>query len=203
MLPETTFNATAFTTSRVGASIVSIPARRRRIAGFTLLEVMIVVALFTMLTLGVFSTLIKSYQIIALARSRDQARAVLRTYADQFMRLQTTEKVGASTYNRLLFMPTVGASGVGLRWGELSDRNNSTTPVDVPSIAIVLGSGPQTTPASLTRNVKSVNASTGVPYSSAQQMDAAGYLLTATFAIAYSHLSGTQVESLTVVRAVP
>jgi type II secretory pathway pseudopilin PulG len=172
---------------------------------------MIVIALFSMLALGVFSTLIKSYQIIALARSRDQARAVLRTYADQFMRLQTTDKVGATTFMRWLFIPTGGATGIGLRWGQLSDNNTSMSAEDVagvpagtliPNIAITLGNGPQTTPATLTRNVSYVNPSTGAP-SGTQQIDAAGFLLTATFAITYSHLSETKVESLTVVRAVP
>ncbi len=159
-------------------------------------------AIFTMLTLGVYTALIKSYQIIALARCRDQARAVLRTYADQFQRLQTTEKVGASTYNRWLFNPTGGVTGRGLRWGELSDRNTSTAAPTVPYIDITLGSGPQTTPATLTRNVSYVNASTGVP-SVAQQIDAAGFILTATFAITYSQAGKQHVESLTVVRAAP
>jgi Tfp pilus assembly protein PilE len=202
MLPETTLNVTALATRQVAALMVSVPALRRRIAGFTLVEAMVATTIFAMLTLGVYSALIKSYQIIALARSRDQARAVLRTYADQFMRLQTTEKVGASTFNRWLFNPTGGATGRGLRWGELSDRNTSTAAPIVSSIAIVLGHGPQTTPATLTRDVSYVNASTGEP-SVTQQIDAAGFLLTATFAITYSHVGKQHVESLTVVRAAP
>jgi type II secretory pathway pseudopilin PulG len=202
MLLESKLFTTPPAPLRGEASPGSQPRRRRRIAGFTLVEAMVATTIFTMLTLGVYAALIKSYQIIALARSRDQARAVLRTYADQFMRLQTTEKVGASTYNRWLFNPTGGATGRGLLWGALSDRNTSTDAPIVSSIAITLGSGTQTTPATLTRNVSYVNPSTGVP-SGTQQIDAAGFLLTGTFAITYSQVGKQHVESLTVVRAAP
>ena len=128
------------------ASPISVPStargrpRRRRVAGFTLLEAMLSTTIFTMVTLGVYTILIKSYQMIALSRCRDEARAVLRTYADQFLRLQTTERVSGATYNRWLFNPTNGPSGRGLRWGELSDRNTSTAATDV---ALVLLDGRQ------------------------------------------------------------
>src|SRR5882724_8286328 len=75
-------------------SFLSQPHRRlRRVAGraFTLAEVMVAVTVFSLLTLGVYQILIKAYEIAAITRCRDDGRAVLTTFADQFMRLQTTD----------------------------------------------------------------------------------------------------------------
>ncbi len=157
---------------------------------------------FTLVALGVYTMLIKSYQMIALSRCRDEARAVLRTYADQFQRLQTTEKISGTTYNRWLFNPTNGPSGRGLRWGSLSDTNTSVAATEVPNIAITLGTGGHATAATLTRDVRYVNATTGATTTSLQ-IDAAGFMLTATFAINYRSSGRAYAQSLTVVRATP
>ena len=179
-----------------------VSARRRKLGGFTLIEAMMSTMVFTLVALGVYTMLIKSYQMIALSRCRDEARAVLRTYADQFERLQTTEKVGTTNYNRWLFNPTNGPSGRGLSWGSLSDTNTSVAAPDVPNIAITLGVGGQATQATLTRDVRYVNATSGAT-SGSLQIDAAGFMLMATFAINYSISGRNFTQSLTVVRATP
>ena len=176
--------------------------RRRRVAGFTLLEAMLSTTIFTMVTLGVYTILIKSYQMIALSRCRDEARAVLRTYADQFLRLQTTERVSGATYNRWLFNPTNGPSGRGLRWGALSDRNTSTAAPEVDNIAITLGSGGHATPATLTRDVRYVASGSGANVT-ALNIDAAGFMLSATFSINYRSSGKAYTQSVTVIRATP
>jgi Tfp pilus assembly protein PilV len=176
--------------------------RRRRVAGFTLLEAMLSTTIFTMVTLGVYTILIKSYQMIALSRCRDEARAVLRTYADQFLRLQTTERVSGATYNRWLFNPTNGPSGRGLRWGELSDRNTSTAATEVANIPITLGTGGHATAATLTRDVRYVASSSGANVN-ALSIDAAGFMLSATFAINYRSSGKAYTQSITVTRATP
>ena len=163
---------------------------------------MLSTTIFTMVTLGVYTILIKSYQMIALSRCRDEARAVLRTYADQFLRLQTTERVSGATYNRWLFNPTNAATGRGLRWGELSDRNTSTAAEDVGNIAITLGTGGHATPATLTRDVRYVASSSGANVN-ALSIDAAGFLLSATFAINYRSSGKSYTQSITVTRATP
>ena len=176
--------------------------RRRRVAGFTLLEAMLSTTIFTMVTLGVYTILIKSYQMIALSRCRDEARAVLRTYADQFLRLQTTERVSGATYNRWLFNPTNAATGRGLHWGELSDDNTSTPAEDVGNIAITLGTGGHATPARLTRDVRYVASATGANVN-ALSIDAAGFMLSATFAISYTSSGKAYTQFITVTRATP
>jgi Tfp pilus assembly protein PilV len=191
-----------FSTSMPAPATRRARPRRRRVAGFTLLEAMLSTTIFTMVTLGVYTILIKSYQMIALSRCRDEALAVLRTYADQFLRLQTTERVGGATYNRWLFNPTHGPSGRGLQWGELSDANTSTAAAEVPNIAINLGSGGHATPATLTRDVRYVASTDGANVNSLT-IDAAGFLLSATFAISYRSSGKDYTQSVTVTRATP
>jgi hypothetical protein len=169
---------------------------------FTLVEAMVATTVFTMVTLGVYSMLIKSYQLAALTRCRDDARGVLRTFADQFERLQTTELVGSTTYNRWLFNPTGGPSGRGIRWGSLSDDNTSTAAPDVVSLAITLGGAGHPTPATLTRDVRYVDASTGAT-SSTQAIQAAGFMLQGTFTINFSRNGKSYSQSLTVLRVAP
>ncbi len=158
--------------------------------------------IFTLVVLGVYSCLIKAYQLEALSRCRDDARAVLRTYADQFERLQTTELVGASTYNRWLFNPTSGPSGRGMVWGSLSDSNTSVAAADVPYLTVTLGSPDSGVTAQVTRDVSYVNSSTGAT-SSSRTIEASGYMLKGVFAISYSLAGHTYSQSITVLRAAP
>lgn len=170
--------------------------------GFTLVEAMVASTLFVMVTLGVYSMLIKSYQLTSLTRCRDDARGVLRTYADQFQRLATTELVGSTTYNRWLFNPTNGASGRGLKWGELSDDSTYTSAEDVASIAITLGASGNATPATLTRDVRYVNPTTGAT-TTTQSIQAAGFMLQGTFTINFTRNGKNYSQSLTVLRLAP
>ena len=193
------------------------PALRRR--GFTLVEAMMATVLFTMLTLGVYATLIKSYQMIALCRARDQARAVLRTYADQFQRLQITVNItlpddpgtvfDESTTKvpslRWLFLPSGGPTSRGLRWGAMSDQDASVNipiPSPVDSLPITLGAGAHAIGATVTRNVRYVDAATGANESN-QSIRAAGYLLACTFEIRYRLVQSDYVQTMTVMRAAP
>jgi len=167
------------------------------------------IAVFVMVTLGTYTMLIRAYELSAQARARDEARAVLRTFGDQFERLQTTDEVGGSVYMRWLFLPTGSPTGRGLRWGDsssgqmlLSDWNTSVNASDVPSLAVTLGSGSYSIPAQVTREVHYVDESTGVD-SSSQNVQAAGYLLRVTFTIAYKVNNRSYSQSLTVARAVP
>lgn len=177
-------------------------SRLRSRRAFTLVEAMMGATVFVMVTLGVYAILIKSYQLAALTRCRDDARAILRTYADQFERLQTTELVGTSTYNRWLFNPTNGASGRGLKWGELSDANTSTAAEEVGSITVTLGSANHPTTATVTRDVRYVAPLTGET-TVTQSIQAAGFLLQGVFSITFSINDRTYTQSLTVMRLAP
>jgi Tfp pilus assembly protein PilE len=187
----------------------SVTRRRAAARGFTLVEAMVGFVVFVMVTLGVYSAMIKSYQLAALSRARDDARAVLRTFADQFERLQTTDKVGASNSTRWLFLPSGGPTGRGLKWHdsdtgapELSNGNTSVNAEDVSSLGVDLGTGTATVHATLTRDVRYLNVTTG-DVSASQSVEAAGYMLQATFTLTYTLNQKTYTESLTVARSVP
>ncbi|HVN13920.1 MAG TPA: hypothetical protein VMT69_17650 [Kineosporiaceae bacterium] len=91
--------------------------RRRDSAGFTLFEVFFAAFILCMMAVGVYAILLQAYQTSALARYRDDARAVLRTFADQFERLQTADP--ATNYRRAIFT-TSDATGQGLRYWDSS-----------------------------------------------------------------------------------
>jgi prepilin-type N-terminal cleavage/methylation domain-containing protein len=92
---------------------------------FTLVEVMVAVVVFCMMALGIYQVMLKAYEFNAVARCTDDGRAVLATFGDQFMRLQSSDYNAAwpdghggtvaATYTRWLFQPTSGAAtGTGL-----------------------------------------------------------------------------------------
>jgi len=163
---------------------------------------MVAATIFVMVTLGVYTMLMKSYQLIALTRVRDDARAVLRSFADQFERLATTEEVDGDVRQRWLFLPSGGPTGRGLVWGALSDQNTSVNAEDVPSIPIVLGGESHQVTATLTRDVRYVDAASGENAAS-RTIEAAGYMLSGTFTINYRMNGNDYTQSLTVLRAAP
>lgn len=159
--------------------------------------------IFWLVILCVYVMLARSYQMAALSRCRDEARAVIRTYADQFERLQTTTKVASgASYTRWLFLPD-GETGRGLAWGSLSDANVFDTPwAPAPNLAITLGAGARPVAATISRNVIYVNAATGAD-SPTQVIQASGYMLKGVFTVKFSINNKSYSESLTVLRAVP
>ncbi len=176
-------------------------SRSRR--GATLVEALIGVVVFAMTMLGVYAGLVQSYKLEALCRYRDNARAILRTYVDQFQRLQTTVEYGDQVYKRWLFMPT-DATGKGLKsWEEgLSDDDNYTV-VDPPSVPlqITLGSGDYALPAQLTREVHFIHPTTGAT-SETIVIEATGYLISATFRITFTFDGEEREEAISVLRTV-
>lgn len=181
----------------------AVPSGRTRSRrGFTLVEAMIACAVFTMATLGIYGMLIQSYKMSALARTRDNARAVIRTFGDQFERLQTTSTVNNVAYTRWLFNPD-GVTGKGLVWGAISDSDVDTNPLPnpVPSLSLNLGTTSHPVAATVTRDVNYVSDTTGVD--AAQTIKAAGYMMRGTFAITFTMDGRSYTETLVLVRAVP
>lgn len=169
----------------------------------TLGEVMVGMTVFVMCTLGIYATLIKAYQLAALSRCREEARAVLRTYADQFERLQTTyhDEVSGADYTRWLFV-VEGPTGRGLEWGELSDSNTSVPEPAIAHIEVPLGTEDNPIRAKVTRQVTYLDAATGET-SLTRTIQAAGYMVVGTFSVEYTLNNKDYVETLTVARAVP
>jgi prepilin-type N-terminal cleavage/methylation domain-containing protein len=173
--------------------------KKGKIKAFTLVEVIIATVVASIALLALLGTAFTAYQINHKARLRDNARAVLRTYIDQFQRISYAE----GNTVRMLFNPTGNsATGLGLRWGGLSNEIEYPNAPTTLEINIGPPGSPQT--ATVTRNVQMVNASTG-NVSSTRVLDAAGFMMRAEFTVSYT-LSGRQggviTQSMSTVRLI-
>ncbi len=180
--------------------------RNRMLAAFTLVEAMVSTVIFTMCMLGVYTIELRAYHLASLTRYRDNARAVLQSYADQFERLQTTDTSG---YTLWLFNTTGNAyTGEGLLWDDNSGTpqlsNESTAgsaATSASGLSITLGATSSTIPATVTRLVEQIGPTTGTSTTAAYT--AAGYLLRGTFSINFTVSGSSYTQRLTVLRAVP
>ena len=186
--------------------------RSRRTAGFSLVEVMLAAIVFTMAGLGSYWLLIKSYQLVAFARYRDEARAVLQTFAEQFQRLQTSNMVGSVTYTRWLFNPS-GYTGYGLLWDNTATPGVSLNSISVETIdassatpptglVLMIGGAQNGIRAIVTHEVAYVDPSNGATTASAPEQANEGELLVGTFKINFGtlgdDLTGRYVPGATV-----
>jgi Tfp pilus assembly protein PilV len=176
-------------------------AKRCGRRGYSLFEVMIAACLFTMVTLGVYSALIQSYKMAKLSRCRDESRAILRTYVDQFQRLETSVKVNGKDTRRWLFLPTNGTTGQGLVWGALNDQPSNNGAAAAAYLPMTLGNSTSKVNARLTRNVTYVDPSTGAP-DTTPGTDST-FLLQAVFEITFELNGRTHSQRMTVMRSVP
>lgn len=169
----------------------------------TLVEVMVGTTIFIMCALGVYAALIKSYQLSALSRCREEARAVLRTFADQFERLQTSVEDTATkeAYTRWLFF-VEGTTGRGLVWPGISDTDTRTSLPNVEYLEVQLGTKDAPVIGRVTRTIEHLNTANGT-VAAYRQIEAAGYMLQGTFSITYKINNNTYTESLSVARSVP
>ena len=132
-------------------------------------EVVVAATVFVVAALGTFSIFLQAYRVAALARYRDQAQAVLRTFADQFERLQvtSTNPVSGQSQIRWFFQRCdPPGTGQGLKWDSTGLGLTSNTLCDDPGYAaptttgtalnIFIGEGPNAIPATVTRTVRSV-----------------------------------------------
>jgi type II secretory pathway pseudopilin PulG len=197
----------------------------------TLVEVMLAAAVFVMAALGLYTVLIRAYELAALARYQDNARAVLQTYVDQF---QLLWPVGSDSKPLAIFIPTDPAlwnppttygTGQGLLYwnsttsGGLSDESSALSVGSFQNggsdgkagMTVTLGSSQNGITATVWRNVQAVDP--GLPDSISahgggsypQNLESSGgrRLLLATFTITYSVNNVPKVQQLSVLRADP
>jgi type II secretory pathway pseudopilin PulG len=197
--------------------------RTRRSAGFTLVEVMVTAVLLVMAALPIFWILVDSYRLVTLTRYRDNARAVLQTYADQFLRLQTSDTQGSTMTRPFFTRVDPPGTGVGLLWDNnstpglnltsLSNETGFQTPATSgASLPIILG-GTQTTagslpangiPAQVTRTVQGIDSNGNIVSGSTSfTAISAGEMLLGTFTITYTVNNQQITQSLSVLRAAP
>ncbi len=155
----------------------------------TLIEVLVAAFVASVALMALLGTAFAAYKINHKARLRDNARAVLRTYVDQFERLAYSD---SGNIVRMLFTPTSGPTGLGLRWGQLSDQINYEGAPTTLQIDIGTPGSPQT--ATVTREVSHVSLTSG-DASSIRVADAAGFMLRATFTVTY-RLGGTGQQTI-------
>ena len=174
--------------------------RRRAQRGFTLAETMIATTVFTMGILGVYAMMLKSYELVTLSRHRDNGRAILLSFADQFLRLQTTDLISGVVVTRTLFDTSVSTpTGTGMSW---TDSNNTTTNGTGAGLNVMLGeAGSSRIPAVVKRTVTNLDSTTGAAVGGATAT-AAGWMLQGTFTITYRINGRPQSQSLTVARSV-
>jgi prepilin-type N-terminal cleavage/methylation domain-containing protein len=194
------------------------PAGLRAGQGFTLLEVLVSMFLFFIVSLGVYSALVKSYQLLAMARNRDYARAVLESFSDQFLRLGTTYVDGSGVTQTLpLFQVTDTStypSGTGstLNWTYPGD-GVTVSGTDPGGLQVILGSlassgahNGQVT-ATVTEIVSNLLAPVppngAMPTQAAVTPTAAGQMLQAQFTITYTVGNIPCSYTLVVARCVP
>jgi prepilin-type N-terminal cleavage/methylation domain-containing protein len=177
--------------------------RRRANRGMTLVETMIATLVFCMGILGVYAMMLKSYELVTLARHRDNGRAILLSFADQFLRLQTTDAgTNGAVIPRPIFIPTTtGPTGAGLSW---TDTFGHVGVIDGNgNLQVLMGdSNSSQVTATVTRFVSYVDSTTGNAVTS-QIATPAGWMLQGTFTISYPIRGRIQSQSITVARAVP
>lgn len=178
--------------------------------GFTLVEAMVATMVFMMVILGVYSAIIKAYQISQLTRYNDQARAVLLSYIDQFQRLETAD----NNLVRPFFTPAL-PTGSGMdNLNRLNDSAaNAAAVVTATSgayIEVTLGDGGGVSPitARVTRSIYPVDVATGALLATTTATTTyykqPGYSLVGIFTISYTLPSGkTYTQRLSTSRAIP
>lgn len=183
-------------------------ARFSPVQGFTLMEVVVAMGVFVMVTLGLYQMLFQSYEMVRSVRYRDDARAVLASISDQFLRLQTTDLINGVVVIRPLFLVRAADDlGSGLKW---YDPANNYAEVDgtTSGLTVTLGklsgstfvSGNPIT-ATVTESVSDLNDADGTVRTS-PVYTAAGRMLQGTFTISYTLGKRVQTQTVTVARSV-
>ena len=155
--------------------------------GMTLVEVIVGVLILALIAAGALTVVTTSYQISEKTRLSDNARAVLRTYGDQFLTLEPGTLADTATNY------VEPQRFIDLRTDPIYRRATITN--------IPIGAhGATDVKATITRSVSFVDIATGANTLSGTQ-NQAGYLLRATFTASYPFAGKTQSVSFTLMRA--
>lgn len=151
-------------------------------SGFTLIEV--VTAMFVLTTVsGIYiAMLMRGYESTTINRHREQARAVLNSYADRFGRMANGDP---------LYAPTNGTpTGVGLTW---QGQNGTSS-----GLLITLGGAGDSVQANLKRDTWDLNETitSGATINDAS-VDAVGRMVQVTFTITFQVNKRTITDSVT------
>jgi hypothetical protein len=159
-----------------------------------------------MVGLGILSVLVGSYRVAAKARYRDQARYVIKSYADQFLTQQAADPAG-NIYN--FFQVTVDSGGNsspvgnGLSWTNTDGTPGAISPDPIGMFYYIYLGGNSGKPvkATVTRKISylATDGSSTLIYAP----QPGGNLLEGDFTITYPYLGSTQSETISAIRAFP
>jgi prepilin-type N-terminal cleavage/methylation domain-containing protein len=155
--------------------------------GMTLAEVIVGMLILAFVAAGAVALVTTSYQISERTRLSDNARAVLRTYGDQFLTLEPDSFAAA-------------ANLVGQNPQQFMDLRNDPTHTAATITESIGEHGGTVVAATITRSVSFVDIATGDNISPGTQ-NQAGYLLRGTFTASYQFAGKTQSVSFSLMRA--
>lgn len=170
--------------------------RPNRQAGFTLIEVVLASAVLIITAAGIIAALVQAYYTAAEVRYRDEARYVLRSFADQFLLAASQDTAGET---KTMWALTEEPTGTGLTWKGISSTT-STLQIKI---------GPNTSSAvtaTVTREVRPVGITApdiGNQVPAIPEDDDSEYMLIGRFTIAYTFRQKPRQYSLSVIRCVP
>ena len=154
--------------------------------GMTLAEVIVGVLIMALVAAVSLAMVTTSYQMSAKTRLSDNARAVLRTYGDQFLKLEPAD-ISIATNN------LVGPQ-------QFMDLRNDNTHILATLTEPIGTNGAGVVNATIRRSVAFVDIATGADHTGGVQ-NQAGYLLRATFTATYPFAGKTQSVSFTLLRS--
>ncbi len=177
--------------------------RPHGVAGFTLVEVALASMVLVVAILALFGTMVASYRMTAKTRARDQARAILQSYVDQFLRGSIPGQLFFQTCSAQPWSLAQPGTGKGLTWN--LGTTHLTQATDAP-LEIPLGGSGDVSADALKLNVKTwrwvseLDEDTGVINTSLVD-DSIGRMLFVTFTAQYTVNKQTETISLTLARS--
>lgn len=169
---------------------------------------MVSMGILVFFTVSLMASMIQAYQIAAKVRVRDQARFVLSTVSDQFLRGPYFQGNGSTI--QPFFTTTASPTGVGMAWQDQLQVFAYPPLVSDPhyiegtasGLAVTIGqSGSQAIAAILTREVSTIDPATGLP--AVVTPTATGLMVRGTFTLTYTYQSKTYSQSVSVLRTAP
>lgn len=163
----------------------------------TLVEVMVSAVVLAGVLLSTLTAVVQAYRMNEMARRRDQVRAILQSFSDDFLCGQVRDEDTKVIYP--FFKVRVAATGEGLSWTDDSGTSYSGTSggLSVP----LIGTGAPT--VVFTYWVRQVDETedTGTPDFSDVDKSAVGREIVGVFTATYQAGGRAQTLSLSVVRA--
>jgi prepilin-type N-terminal cleavage/methylation domain-containing protein len=192
-------------------------SRLRCTKAFTLVEVMVASAIFAIGIVAIMLTVLNCFRLSMQIRYQDRAGAILRTLADQFQ--NGSCRLSDRTTLKTFFTETgTDQTGTGMGWSGSSRTfvfaeaaDTSATPPDIVGTAadgLVVSLGTigdtgvtsNTVSAVLTRQVRYIDPTTGVAYTTTPAEPPAGYLAKATFRATFNFRGRPFTASTTALR---